>query len=359
MDEFDSDSDSLPSESDLPLHFPNPLNSASDLLSHLPHPLDQLEEFNDMDEKDPASGSTNDEDYSGMPSLTSSSDDSSSSESESNPESHSMHRPARGRPCAPQGSTADTRRNAQRRRRAREKKREDKLEHDWRCAVASRDDTLADELYSALLPTVRGRHLFPSQTKTESELRSMRGLGDNVKQLNAQLGQRSKHRQHLLTRITKGLPPSFCKETLNVKASYLRKARQREDEDDTPPALLEEGRKEGDGRHAWGETYEAEVKRFFESRTEIMSGADTHTRRLLMTKGRLEIEFEAQYPAMLRKITELEPDLIKLTSENRLLTQKQKDMLAAVFAADQPQFSAAEEYRTRLEAALERYICMY
>ena len=82
-----------------------------------------------------------------------------------------------GRPRAPQGSKADTPRNAQRRRRAQQKRREDRLERDWRAAVLSRDDQLADELYQELLPTVRGRHLFPSQTKTATELKAFQGLG--------------------------------------------------------------------------------------------------------------------------------------------------------------------------------------
>jgi hypothetical protein len=86
-----------------------------------------------------------------------------------------LHRRA-GRPRAPSGSAADTARNAQRRKRAREKLAEAKLEEDWRAAVAGRDDLQAEILQQQLLPTVRGRTLFPSQTKTLSELKATKQL---------------------------------------------------------------------------------------------------------------------------------------------------------------------------------------
>ena len=104
----------------------------------------------------------------------------------------------------------------------------------------------------------------------------------------------------------------------------------------------------------WVPEYEEEVARFFEARTQILSGANTHTRKLLMNKGRLEIEFEAQYPAMLRKVVELEPSIRPDPTSNTVLSRLQQDVLAAEFAAEQENFCDAEEYKTRLEAALER-----
>ena len=79
-----------------------------------------------------------------------------------------LHRRA-GRPRAPTGSAADTARNAQRRKRAREKLAAAKLEEDWRAAVAGRIDLKAKILQQELLLTVRGRTLFPSQTKLGSD----------------------------------------------------------------------------------------------------------------------------------------------------------------------------------------------
>ena len=87
-----------------------------------------------------------------------------------------------GRPRAVAGSAADTQRNAQKRIRYVERKREALLEADWRNAVAAKDNKKADELQQLLLPTVRGRQLFPSQTKTFSEHKALSQLASNVRE---------------------------------------------------------------------------------------------------------------------------------------------------------------------------------
>jgi hypothetical protein len=120
-----------------------------------------------------------------------------------------------GRPRAEPGSAADNPRNAQRRRRARQKKIEDQLEREWRVAVALGENKKAQDLYQQLLPTVRGRHLFPS--KTISNLKAVKKLGENIAELNKDLGTRSKHRQDIAMRVTSGLPPMFCQEVLGFK----------------------------------------------------------------------------------------------------------------------------------------------
>jgi hypothetical protein len=130
------------------------------------------------------------------------------------------------------------------------------------------------------------------------------------------------------------------------------------------PDLITEGRIEGDrGRERWSPAIRSEIANFFKSRTEIMSGANTHTRKLLMSKGRLEIEFEAEYPAILRKTLRIEPSLHpnhkrpesrSSSVTEKALTRFQKDLIAADFAADQENFSAANEYTTRLDVALQR-----
>ena len=174
--------------------------------------------------------------------------------------------------------------------------------------------------------------------------------------MNKEFGARSKHRKDLATRVTKGLPPQFCQDVLGFKSSYLRKSRQRQRDDSTLPALVTESRTDTSGRMRWVPEYEQEVARFFESRTQILSGANTHTRKLLMNKGRLEIEFEAQYPAILKKVVELEPSIRPDPTSNTVLSRLQQDVLAAEFAAEQDNFCDAEEYKTRLEAALERLV---
>ena len=272
----------------------------------------------------------------------------------------SLARPTRrvgpGRPRAPRGSAADTPRNAQRRKRAQQRRREKRLEQDWRQAVASCDDEKAEMLYQELLPTVLGRKLFPSQTKTTRELASLKVLGDNLRQLNEDLGSSSKHRTHIASRVTTGLPPQFCQDVLGFDKAYLRKTRQRQHNRDTNelPALLSEGRNEACARVRWSPEFRAGIKSFFISRTEILSGANTHTRRLLMNKGRLEAEFHAHYPSMLRKIAEYDPEVVSDIKSMQILTALEKNILAAQYAAKQDGFSEAEEYRLRLEAVLQR-----
>ena len=73
-----------------------------------------------------------------------------------------------------------------------------------------------------------------------------------------------------------------------------------------------------------------------------------------MTKIRLEIEFEAQYPAMLRKLSELDPDIRPDNKSKKYLTTLQKNVLAAEFVAEDADFSESEEYNSRLQAALQR-----
>ena len=73
-----------------------------------------------------------------------------------------------------------------------------------------------------------------------------------------------------------------------------------------------------------------------------------------MTKIRLEIEFEAHYPAMLRKLSELDPDIRPDNKSKKYLTTLQKNVLAAEFVAEDADFSESEEYNSRLQAALQR-----
>ena len=268
-------------------------------------------------------------------------------------EEKSMGPPRRaGRPRAPAGSTADTARNAQRIRRAQEKRREDRLEKDWRAAVAAKEDQTADLLHQELALTVRGRALFPTHTKTCSELKAGKILAENIKDLNKELGLKSKHRKDIATRVTKGLPPGFCKEVLGFNPTTLRQYRRRANESTEKPALFSEGRSEEKGRVGWSSEFEAQVATFFESRTEILSGANTHTRRLLMRKGRLEVEFHAELPAMLRRSVQNDPGMRpEETKRGHILTAMEKNVLAAEHAAAQPDFSEAEEYKLRLDVS--------
>ena len=131
-----------------------------------------------------------------------------------------------GRPCF-----SDSRRNTRRRARYLEKKKEDKYEKDWRAAVAEGNDAQADQLQQQLLATKRGRILFPSHAKTAAELEATKQLSANVRELNRNMGSRSKHRKDFAARVTKGLPSGFCAAVLGFKPSTLRTYKARSEQD--------------------------------------------------------------------------------------------------------------------------------
>ena len=261
-----------------------------------------------------------------------------------------------GRPRAPLGSAADTPANARRRARAAERKREARLERDWRRAVAASDDTRAHELYLQLLPTVRGRKLFPSQTLANKEVKAMRKLAQNVRSLHSEMGVRSKHRKDMTARIVKGLPPAFTREVLGIKSSYLRQLKKREHDVSscTVPSLISECRDDSKGRVRFSAEFRQLMTAFFMDNTVILSGADTETRRLLMNKGRLEAEFEVRYPSLLRKLATLDPAVRPDPESKANLTVLQMNILTAEAVADAEGFSEAEEYKQRLEVVLQR-----
>jgi hypothetical protein len=229
-----------------------------------------------------------------------------------------------GRPRALPGSKADNPRNDNRRLRYKERKHEKKLEQAWRIAVTDNNDTVANELQQELMKTHRGRSLFPGARKSEAELAVYRQLASNVKLLNTGLGQRSKHRGHLALKVTKDLPPAFCKEVLAFDPALIRQGRKRERDNPSAPALVTDHRSEN-GRARWSPEFEIELGNFFISRTEILSGAKTNTRRLLKPKGRVEAELYAEFPAVLRQAASRDPDMLPDSSKpNKVLTSMQK-----------------------------------
>ena len=87
-----------------------------------------------------------------------------------------------------------------------------------------------------------------------------------------------------------------------------------------------------------------------------MSGADTHTRKLLMSKSRLEAEFHAELPQILRRAVQSDSSMLPDPGKTRhVLTAMQKNVLSAVYMAKQPHFSLSEEYKSRLDAELQRH----
>ncbi len=181
-----------------------------------------------------------------------------------------------------------------------------------------------------------------------------RQLASNVKLLNTGLGQRSKHRGHLALKVTKDLPPAFCKEVLAFDPALIRQGRKRERDNPSAPALVTDHRSEN-GRARWSPEFEIELGNFFISRTEILSGAKTNTRRLLKPKGRVEAELYAEFPAVLRQAASRDPDMLPDSSKpNKVLTSMQKNLLASIHAATQYSFNQATEYKTRLDTELER-----
>jgi hypothetical protein len=150
------------------------------------------------------------------------------------------------------------------------------------------------------------------------------------------------------------LPPAFCKEVLAFDPALIRQGRKRERDNPSAPALVTDHRSEN-GRARWSPEFEIELGNFFISRTEILSGAKTNTRRLLKPKGRVEAELYAEFPAVLRQAASRDPDMLPDSSKpNKVLTSMQKHLLASIHAATQYSFNQATEYKTRLDTELER-----
>ena len=260
-----------------------------------------------------------------------------------------------GRPQAPKGSKGDTKRNARRRVRAKERKVEEDLESKWRDAVTHKRDQEAETLQETLMDTRRGQQLFPAQTKRKKDVTHFMQLGENLKKhLNTGLGPKSKHRAPLALKITEGLPPKFSKDVLAYDPAYIRQAKHRSDES-VVPSFMAEGRTELKGRSRYEKEFLDQVEAFFISRTHITSGANTKVRRLLMSKERLYVEFFAEYPELLRKASIADPSMVpNLEILPKNLTRMQKNLLAALDAGDKPGFLQSTEYLRRLNTELDR-----
>ena len=74
-----------------------------------------------------------------------------------------------------------------------------------------------------------------------------------------------------------------------------------------------------------------------------------------MNKGRLEVEFHAEFPAILRRAVDRDPGMRPdAQKREQVLTLMEKNVLAAESAAEREGFSEAEEYKSRLDAELQR-----
>ena len=112
-----------------------------------------------------------------------------------------------GRSCTEPGSAGDTRRNRQRRDRYAATKQEKLIVDKYKAAIASDDLQRADEiLHTQLLSTRTGKKLFPNSSEAKTAVQVVA----NIANLNQSMGPRSKHRSHLLRRITEGIPAAFC-----------------------------------------------------------------------------------------------------------------------------------------------------
>lgn len=223
----------------------------------------------------------------------------------------------------------------------------------YQAAVAETDFPLADTIFKELAPTTTGRKMFPSHAKSLLDTEHLQQLASNVKALNTSLGGKSKHRAAIATRVTAELPPQFYQKSLAFDPAYVRQAKKREREASSVPLLVTESRAEVAGRVIYNPEIEVEFGVFFESRTHIISGGSTNTRKLLMPKWRCEAEGNAEYPEMLRRAAQRDPSLIP-TRQNQILTKQDKDVLAALHAAGAASFLQSVEYSQRLEAELDR-----
>lgn len=315
----------------------------------------QHEEYEDSSSESEADWSESEHENCGE-SEQGSFDESEGASSDEQEEATSIRRTV-GRPRAAVGSQADNKRNQRRRERAQERKAEDVLEANYRAAVAAQEDARAEELMLQLVQTKRGRELFPTFATSSSELKHYQKLGENVKELNSSMGKRSKHRQALSTKVTAGLPPSFTRDVLDLNPATLRKNRERQNKATDPPALLADSRTEGAGRESWSEAMVDAIRDFFLSRTHILSGANTETRQLLMTKKRLEAELYAEYPSLLRAAAEQDPSMAP-KKRTGILTLQQANTLAAQYSADQEGWSRGQEYKMRLDSILQRFLAL-
>ena len=159
----------------------------------------------------------------------------------------------RGRPPSSPVSSTDSKevkktkeRNGRRRARYVERQDEQALFVEWKQAVNANHMDQADVLQCRILQTKAGRQLFPSASNAASDLQSASKLMDNVKVLNHDLGQRSKHRRAIVVRVTEGLPASFVSSRLGVAPSYVRQSRKRSHDDrmEEPAALYADSRSE-------------------------------------------------------------------------------------------------------------------
>jgi len=151
--------------------------------------------------------------------------------------------------------------------------------------VAETDFPLADTIFKELAPTTTGRKMFPSHSKSLLDTEHLQQLASNVKALNTSLGEKSKHRAAIDTRVTAELPPQFYQKSLAFDPAYVRQAKKREREASSVPLLVTESRAEVAGRVIYNPEIEVEFGVFFESRTHIISGGSTNTRKLLMPSG--------------------------------------------------------------------------
>ena len=99
------------------------------------------------------------------------------------------------------------------------------------------------------------------------------------------------------------------------------------------------------------------IRDLFLSRTHILSGANTETRQLLMTKKRLEAELYAEYPSLLRAAAEQDPSMAP-KKRMGILTLQQANTLAAQYSADQEGWFRGQEYKMRLDSILQRFLAL-
>jgi hypothetical protein len=118
---------------------------------------------------------------------------------------------------------------------------------------------------------------------------------------------------------------------------------------------MAEGRDDTKGRASYPAEFHVQVAEFFTTRTHIVSGANTKVRRLLITKERLEVEFHAEFPEILRKAARADPDMLPDSNAGTSkLTRMHQNLLAAQLAAEKPGFTQSAEYLERLNAELNR-----
>ena len=222
-----------------------------------------------------------------------------------------------------------------------------------------------DELLSQALQTRAGARTWPKLAERTSRRQEDAVLIDALHKTIAQLGGEGKNSQlrgpivgRLLSNCSSRLSAAYLRAQLGITDSARRFAKYKQKHVQTPGgSVLDSSYDSGNlqGRLRLHNLVQDIIEDVFREHTYIDSAGGAKrslTRKLTMEKWRLHTIFYAQYPAMLRERARFCPQ----PRPNGVLTKLQKDMRTALWAAAQPGFDEAAEFKARKKQAEGQYI---